>query len=65
MQITFSGEEFDDIIETYEKKLRVNEKEVNVLRFMLWKLSSVVSDNSKVRIHVLQSLREIAENELN
>lgn len=64
MQITLSGEEFDEIVGTYERELQVKEKELSVVRSMLWKLSSVVSSDAKVRIHVIQSLREVAEDEL-
>lgn len=64
MQITLSGEEFDEIVGKYERELQVKEKELSVVRSMLWKLSSVVSSDAKVRIHVIQSLREIAEDEL-
>lgn len=64
MQITLSGEEFDEIVGKYERELQVKEKELSVVRSMLWKLSSVVSSDAKVRIHVIQSLREVAEDEL-
>lgn len=64
MQITLSGEEFDEIVGKYERELQVKEKELSVVRSMLWKLSSVVSSDAKVRIRVIQSLREIAEDEL-
>lgn len=64
MRVTFSGEEFDEIVGTYERKLKAKEKELSVVRSMLWKLSSVVSSDSKVRIRVIQSLREVAEDEL-